>query len=164
MKPYFFLLCCSLLLSNLHAQFQDNFSDGNFSSNPTWTGNADRFLVNAAGELQLNDSMPVATNTTYLVTNAPTSLDDSTTWEFYVRLEFATSTTNFARVYLAANQADLSGNVTGYFLKIGGATGSTDAIELDFVVERHGKCSRRRPRHCTFTRDALDHRRVDAFR
>jgi len=130
MKPYFFLLCCSLLLSNLHAQFQDNFSDGNFSSNPTWTGNADRFLVNAAGELQLNDSMPVATNTTYLVTNAPTSLDDSTTWEFYVRLEFATSTTNFARVYLAANQADLSGNVTGYFLKIGGATGSTDAIEL----------------------------------
>lgn len=114
----------------MHAQLQEQFTDGDFSSNPTWLGHTNRFVVNARGELQLNDEMPTANNTTYLVTNAPVSLNDNTTWECYVRLEFATSTTNFARVYLIANQPDISGNVNGYFLKIGGISGSTDAIEL----------------------------------
>ena len=114
----------------MHAQLQEQFTDGDFSSNPAWLGHTNRFVVNARGELQLNDEMPTANNTTYLITNAPVSLNDNTTWECYVRLEFATSTTNFARVYLTANQPDISGNVNGYFLKIGGVSGSTDAVEL----------------------------------
>lgn len=130
MKPLFFFLFYSILSANLHAQLQEQFTDGNFSSNPQWLGNTDRFLVNAKGELQLNDLASVANNTTYLATSAPVSLNDSTTWECYVRMEFAASTTNFARVYLLANQADLSGNLNGYFLKIGGASGSVDAVEL----------------------------------
>jgi len=130
MKPLFFLLLLSSLTTNLHAQFLESFSDGDFSANPAWQGNTDRFLVNTRQELQLNDLAPAANNTTYLAARAPTSLNDSTIWECYVRLEFATSTTNFARVYLQANQPDLSGNLTGYFVKIGGVTGNTDALEL----------------------------------
>lgn len=130
MKPQLFFLFFSILSINLHAQLIDNFADGNFSSDPQWVGNAERFVVNAKGELQLNNLAPIANNTSYLATNAPTSFNDSTTWECYVRMEFAASTVNFARIYLTANQADLSANINGYFLKIGGATDSVDAVEL----------------------------------
>lgn len=125
-----FLLFLDIFVTNLHAQLRDQFSDGNFSSNPTWLGNTESFLVNTNGELQLNNLNPASSNTTYLVTNAQVSLNDSTTWECYIRMEFATSTTNFARVYLLSNQADLSSNLNGYFLKIGGASGNIDALEL----------------------------------
>ncbi|MBK7869603.1 MAG: lamin tail domain-containing protein [Saprospiraceae bacterium] len=108
----------------------DNFADGNFSSNPEWIGHTDRFIVNAIGELQLQHNSPEANNTTYLSVAAATSINENTTWEFYIRMAFAASTTNFARVYLMASQPDLSGNLNGYYLKIGGISGSDDAIEL----------------------------------
>ncbi|HMO41298.1 MAG TPA: lamin tail domain-containing protein [Saprospiraceae bacterium] len=130
MKPVIFLLLSLLALTPLYSQFTDNFSDGDFSSNPQWIGDTSRFIVNANGELQLQDRTPVANNTSYLSVAAATSINDETTWEFYVRLQFATSTTNFARVYLMASQPDLAGNLNGYFLRIGGITGNDDALEL----------------------------------
>lgn len=126
----FFLLIYGIIATNLHAQLREQFSDGDFSSNPSWFGNIENFLVNPQGELQLYHATPASNNTSYLVTNAPVSLNDSTTWEFYIRLQFAASTTNFARVYLLANQSNLSENLNGYFLKIGGIAGNADALEL----------------------------------
>lgn len=130
MKPLIFFGCFLLFATNLHSQFTDNFADGEFRSNPAWMGNVDRFIVNENGTLQLRDTMPNASNVTYLSAAAATSITDSTTWEFLVRLEFSPSTSNFARVYLSASQADLSGDLNGYFVKIGGISGSDDAIEL----------------------------------
>ncbi|MFN7118678.1 MAG: lamin tail domain-containing protein, partial [Saprospiraceae bacterium] len=130
MKRMFFLLILGIYVTNLHAQFIEQFSDGDFISNPTWLGNIENFSVNPQGELQLNHAAPAANNTSYLVTNAPVSLNDSTTWEYYIRLQFAASTTNFARVYLLANQANLSASLNGYFLRIGGVAGNNDALEL----------------------------------
>lgn len=125
-----FLCFCLIVANDLHSQFSDNFNDGDFSSNPEWVGNTDRFVVNENGELQLQDNMPNSSNTTYLSVAAATAINESTTWEFYVRLGFATSTSNFARVYLMASQPDLTGNLNGYYLKIGGISGSDDALEL----------------------------------
>lgn len=125
-----FLALCLIIANDLHSQFTDNFNDGDFSSNPAWIGNIDRFTVNSNGELQLQDNTPGTNNTSYLSAAAPTNINATTTWEFYLRLGFATSTTNFARVYLMASQPDLSGNLNGYYLKIGGISGNEDALEL----------------------------------
>lgn len=129
MKPIIFFLALLFTSANLNAQLSDDFSDGNFSDNPQWFGNTDKFAVNA-GELQLNDLSPASNNISSLYLSAPTSLEDSTTWECYVRMAFAASTSNYARLYLASSSDNFSGPLNGYYLRIGGASGSTDAIQL----------------------------------
>jgi len=121
---------CSLLLAvallpafALVAQITDNFSDGNFTANPAWQGDVANFIVNAAGELQLN--APAAGNSTLAVQG---DMPDSAVWQFDVRLEFSPSATNLLRVYLQADQANLLA-ANGYYLEIG-ENGSADALRL----------------------------------
>ena len=54
--------------SNTVAQFTDDFSDGNYTQNPQWTGVTSHFQVNTSNELQLN--APAATATSHLVTQS----------------------------------------------------------------------------------------------
>jgi len=126
------VLFATALSPYLHAQFTDNFSDGDFANNPTWEGNTDHFIVNASQQLQLNAS---GTGQSILYTSfASTSLDNRE-WQLWVRQNFAGSDNNQSRIYLAAN--GVPGNYTGtgtagvqgYFLKLGEA-GSADAIKL----------------------------------
>lgn len=112
-----------------HAQLQDDFSDGNFTENPTWLGDTARFTVTNE-ELQLLDTDPASNNTSVLYTFAPTSTESLTTWEVYVRLAFDPSASNYARIYLAADLPSLAGEVEGYYLRIGGISGPDDAVEL----------------------------------
>ena len=120
------LFACLPILA--FAQLQDDFSDGDFTSNPTWTGNTDRYIVNANGELQLNHVDAVGTTVSYLSVAANTA--NLTNWEFKLRLEFSPSTSNFSRIYLNSNSPDVTGDVEGYYVKIGGISGADDAIEL----------------------------------
>lgn len=120
-----FLLCSQLLI----AQLLDNFADGDFTNNPIWLGEPENFVV-TDGELQLLNANPESSNTSYLYLEAATSTDAPTTWEFFVRQEFSPSTSNFASVYLSASTPDLTGNLQGYFVKIGGISGSDDALQL----------------------------------
>ncbi|MBP8240390.1 MAG: lamin tail domain-containing protein, partial [Saprospiraceae bacterium] len=130
MKPaIIFLLLLSVTTTNRAQNLIERFDDGNFDENPTWTGNANLFTV-TNGELQLRDLAPPANGTAYLAVAAPTDISQATTWEFYVRLAFAPSTTNFARVYLSANAPQLDGALNGYFVRIGGVSGDADAVEL----------------------------------
>lgn len=104
------------------SQITDDFSDGNVTSNPAWTGSVADFVVNA-GELQLDAA--AAGNSTLSVQG---NIADSSIWNLHFRLGFAPSTQNYLRIYLLADQADLvSGN--GYFLEIG-ETGSQDALRF----------------------------------
>lgn len=108
----------------LHAQLFDDFSDGNFTQNPTWEGSTNMFIVNAAQQLQLNaqsESVEWLTSTQNRLSN--------TQWTFWVKLGFSASANNQARVYLAADQDNLNGALNGYYLQLGEA-GSNDAIEL----------------------------------
>lgn len=125
---FFFSFFCLPLLF-LNAQIQDDFSDGNFSENPTWLGQTEKFEV-VNEQLQLNDPAPSSSNTSYLYIPAATSLEEITTWEFFVQLDFSPSSSNFAMIYLMASQTDLSSEQFGYFLRIGGISGNDDAIEL----------------------------------
>ena len=108
-----------------YAQLSDDFTDGDFTANPAWTGDVSLFQINASQELQSNGN--AATDTIYLST--PNSLINDVEWRLTFRLTFAPSSQNYARIYLVSDNANLLGNVNGYFLQIG-ETGSADVIRL----------------------------------
>ncbi len=108
----------------LQAQFIENFTDGNFTDNPTWQGDTEWYVINSNLELQNMDTM---SRSSYL--SVPATTSDSTTWEFYFRLEFDPSNSNQMRAYLNASQSDLTGPQDAYFLQVG-ASGGDDAVEF----------------------------------
>ncbi len=103
--------------------FEDDFSSGNLTQ---WNGDTARFTI-TDGELQLNDS---GQNESILWANAATGLQDTTRWSFYVRQEFAPSSNNFSRIILASDSPDFLGAYRGYYLQIGGISGTDDALVL----------------------------------
>lgn len=117
------LLLFLWVVSTGYAQIADDFSDGDFTQNPTWVGDAANFIVNASGELQLN-TPGAATSSLALRSNIPAAVR----WDLRIRLEFAPSPQNLLRIYLSANKAELA-TADAYFLQIG-ETGSADAIRL----------------------------------
>lgn len=116
-------ICFFYLKSASYSQITDDFSDGNFTQNPVWQGDIANFTVNAAGELQL--AAPGA-GTSVLVVQG--NIPDSAIWTLRFRLAFAPSDNNLLRIFLLADQPDLS-VANGYFLEIG-ETGSLDALRL----------------------------------
>ena len=48
------LLLLLLLPISLLAQVTDDFSDGDFTQNPTWSGTTEQYIVNNSKQLQLN--------------------------------------------------------------------------------------------------------------
>jgi hypothetical protein len=120
---YFALFVLLILGHQFFAQFSDNFADGNFTSNPTWTGEADKFIINASNQLQL--FAPAVAEDAYLST-ASAAIENAS-WEFFVRLNFNPSSTNYARVYLVSDNENLKGALNGYFVYIGG---TADKISL----------------------------------
>ena len=118
---------CSFILfipMSLMAQLNDGFTDGDFSDNPEWTGNTGMFIVNPAFQLQLNSS---GDGTSYL--SSTVSMEGLTEWRVWVNLAFSPSDNNNARIYLVADQPDISQPLNGFFLQLGENL-SADAIEL----------------------------------
>lgn len=109
-----------------YGQFLDNFNDGDFTSNPTWSGDVADFTINATNQLQLNSAIAGAS---YLSSPNTISLSGAVEWTFYVKQTFAASSSNFSRVYLVSDQANLEGALNGYYLQFGEA-GTADAVEL----------------------------------
>jgi hypothetical protein len=119
--------------SPVPCQINDNFSDGNFNMNPTWSGSTDVFVVNTSQELQLFNTTG---GQSYLSAQTTNSTIDNKEWRLTVKQTFSGSDNNHSRIYLVANGSDLSfanatsgSNSTGYFLQLGEA-GSTDAIKF----------------------------------
>lgn len=125
MKKQLFPLIIALLPWICFAQVNDDFGDGNFTQDPPWQGNHEHFKINDAFQLQIDQEG--FSDTSYLQT--PNQLLDSTSWEFFIKLSLSPSANNYARVYLVADQPDLSSNLQGYFLQFGESL-SNDAIEL----------------------------------
>src|SRR5689334_3486093 len=86
------------------AQFSDNFSDGNFTANPTWVGSTPDFIVNGTSQLQLNNTVA---STSKLSSTFSTSSLDNYEWQVLVKQTFAPSGSNYGRVYLVSDQPDL---------------------------------------------------------
>lgn len=111
------LLGALLLPLTLFAQLNESFSDGNFTSAPTWIGNIGDWTINPSRQLQSTNS--TAGSIFYLST--PNRMATATEWEFWVRLAFNTSSQNYVDVFLTASDADLASPAcNGYFVRIGG--------------------------------------------
>lgn len=124
MKRLIFLVgLCIACLS--HAQIADDFTDGDFTSSPSWSGDAAKFEVNAAKQLHLN--APAVTDTAFLSTT--NTAINNVEWDFFFQLDFSPSASNYLKVYLVSDQQNLKQQLNGYFLKMG-ENGSADAINL----------------------------------
>lgn len=125
MRPIILKLTFLSLLTSIRivcfAQLNDNFSDGNFTSVPQWSGNTSDFIINNEKQLQLH-----ATEEGSSTLRTPSALLTNTEWEFRIKLSFSPSSNNNARVYLCSNDAN---QTNACFLQFG-ESGSQDAIEL----------------------------------
>ena len=118
MKEKISLLCTLLLfvVTTLNAQISENFSDGDYTSNPSWTGSAADWIINPSFQLQSNNS---TANSTFYITTSST-LATEVQWEFYTKLSFNTSAANYVDVFLTASANNLTAATTnGYFVRIG---------------------------------------------
>ena len=125
MKLGFTVFCAFWLITfPLFGQFSDDFSDGNLDG---WQGSVPDFIVNGDQQMQLN--APSGSTSSWI--NTPVAFSDSMVWEMYFKLDFAPSTSNQLRIYLALSSDDLS-TASGYFLEIG-ASGDQDALDLRYL-------------------------------
>jgi hypothetical protein len=100
-----------------HAQVTENFSDGDFTSNPTWIGNTADWIVNPSFQLQSNN---LVANAGYYLSTVNTKAT-TTQWDFSCTITFNPSSANYVDVFLTASASDLSLSTTaGYFVRIGG--------------------------------------------
>ena len=119
----FLLLTLIVGADRMNAQLVDDFSDGDFTNGPAWTGDTDDFVVNTDGELQL---MAAEAGESSLFTSL--SFPDTIQLDMTFRLEMSPSSSNFGLIYLGLDNIDPS-IANGYYLQIG-ESGSNDAIRL----------------------------------
>ena len=122
-KTLLFFMLLSVKLT--FGQLSDDFSDGNFTSNPAWVGQTSQFNVNT--NMQLQSSLSSTAQIVSLSTSNFLALN--TQWEFFVQMSFDPSASNQARIYLIADKQDLNAPLNGYFIQIG-ESGSTDSYDL----------------------------------
>jgi hypothetical protein len=120
MRFLYFLFLIVPFWSN--AQITDNFTDAEILSSPTWTGDIDSF--NAIGQ-RLNSAGPSASSVVHVST--PNTMIDNTEWHFTLSLDFNPSSTNFVKVFLVSNNANLESSLNGYYVFFG-ETGNDSII------------------------------------
>ncbi len=122
-----YFLFFTVLLSQIvaFAQFTDDFTDNDFTNNPTWSGDVALFTASSS---ILNSQSPTAA--TYYLSTAST-LSSNAQWEFFIDLQFGTSGVNYVDVYLTADAADLTAVSNGYFVRFGT---TSDEISLYKMV------------------------------
>lgn len=118
------LLFSLLTFFHTYGQLTENFADGDFTANPVWNGDVSAYKVNTGFQLQLNASGEGIASLSTQQAQMP-----DMEWNFWIKLSFAPSDNNLARVYLTSDQQDLKASLNGYYVRFG-ETGSNDAIEL----------------------------------
>ena len=122
MKAFFKIAIACLVYFPSYAQWSDDFADGDFTANPEWVGNTGDFIVDTE-VLRLN--APAVSATSYISTLSDISLEAQ--WNFWVKLDFNPSSSNFIIVYLMADTQDLASVSNGYYVKMGG---TADEVSL----------------------------------
>ena len=151
MKKIVFLLF-SLAPCGVFSQISDNFSDGRFYGIPPatrsveWTGDVEKFIVNADFQLQLN--APTTGSPAQLTTAS--SLSANAYWEWWMKYDFNSTSSNYAKVFLCSDASDLSGDLNGLFIRIGHTNknvclvsqkGKTAKILIEGTAQRLNKSS-----------------------
>lgn len=117
----------------VQAQVIDDFSDGNFSSNPEWIGTTDKFRVEpASGMLQLFAS--AADGEAWLFTRSESM--ENAVWQFRIRMGFNPSSSNYAQVYLATQYPDYPVLGNAFYLVLGTTADNISLWERKAGVNR----------------------------
>lgn len=127
MKTYFICLlslCIVFKTVQIYGQTVDDFSDGDFTDNPSWHGTDSVFIVNDKYQLQTNGK--VAGVAWLSVSYMPS---DTLEWRFMISEKFAPSSKNFCDVFLGSDNSELVMAKQAYFLRLGEA-GSDDVVDL----------------------------------
>ncbi len=124
-KKLLYTAICLLFVQVSVAQFVDDFTDGDFTNNPTWSGDAGLFTV-TAGEL---NSQNTGANNYYLST--PSTIAANAQWDFFFNMQFGTSGVNYVDVYLMSDVSDVTTPNNGYFVRVGG---TPDEVSLYKIV------------------------------
>lgn len=111
---------CLLIIctTTVNAQVNDDFSDGDFTSSPAWTGDTDLFTIVADGsDFAVQSNGDAVSDTLQLRTAS--SLTHGT-WSFRFAYRNGTLTNfNQIRYFLTSDIEDLEGEVDGYHIQIG---------------------------------------------
>jgi Lamin Tail Domain len=122
MKQSVQIIILFFLTTVCYAQVADDFSDGDYVINPTWTpDNVSNWTV-VNGQLRSNST--IASSTYFIST--PSTQAQNAQWEFYINLQFNTSSVNYVDVYITSSNAAMV-SADGYFIRIGG---TLDEISL----------------------------------
>jgi len=97
-------------------QVTENFSDGDFTNNPLWTGTTSNFFVNKSFQLQ---SQAAKSSTSFLFT--PSEAFENASWECTVKITYNPTAYNYASVYIASDKNDITAGCSGYYVQIGGS-------------------------------------------
>lgn len=117
MKKIFILGGFLFFASVCYTQMLDDFSDGDLTNSPQWVPDLSNNWVVVNNQLRSNSS--VASSSFYIST--PSIKATSARWEFWVNLQFNTSSANYVDVYLISEQSNLNSLTNnGYFVRIGG--------------------------------------------
>ncbi len=123
---HFLFLVLILTHTICNSQISDFFTDGDFTTSPTWSGTDVDYMINPSFELQLNNTVA---SISYLSTAHGLATLDNKEWRFWTKQTFSPSGSNYGRVYLTSTSGDLTTDPDGFYLQLGEA-GSSDAIRL----------------------------------
>ena len=108
-----------------YSQIWEDFSDGDFTNNPTWTGDAQFFKISTYSGTNYSQQPRLQSDgdggIIYLSMPNELNILDSTEWRFWIRLSMSSgvTATNNARFYLSSNNEDLKSPLNGYFVMFG---------------------------------------------
>jgi len=131
MRQYWTTGVLLFIFSFAKAQFTDDFNNGNFTEPVLWSGNDEFFTINTA--LQLESNGPSAQSNIYLST--PSTAINNTQWEWFCNPRVATSSNNLFDIYFVSDQADVTGSLNGYFVRIGGTPDEVALFRKDGGTE-----------------------------
>ncbi|HHH53506.1 MAG TPA: hypothetical protein ENK91_07590, partial [Bacteroidetes bacterium] len=117
------LILIILFNTSLFSQFFDDFSDGDFRTNPEWNGDVADFIVNGQYQLQL-DAAEGGTSKIYAKYYSVDSLE----WNFYFKMDFSPSNSNKLKIFLMLDSLQIE-KASGLYLEIG-ENGNDDKIKL----------------------------------
>jgi hypothetical protein len=126
----YFLIPFLLFFGSVHSQINEDFTDGDFTNNPIWVGTNTDFIINTLEQLQVNNTLG---DTSYLATPHGLTTLDNKEWRFLVKQSFSPSSSNYGRVFLSADNSNLTLVQNGYYLQFGEAL-ALDAIRLFKMV------------------------------
>jgi hypothetical protein len=121
---FVFLLPC-------YAQLIEDFSDGNITNSPTWSGDTSKFKVT---NQMLQSTSTVESDVFYLST--PNQITGDAQWDFWVNMQFSTSSANYMDVFLASDSQNLTKTQNGLFVRIGNTKDEVSVYEIRNGVQK----------------------------